>query len=222
MASPCGGDTPPISLSLGKRNGPRPVQRESAFRRISMTRPCHADRKARGPKKKVRADTTAVSVGRGPSFADCFSLWPAARNCNAMVLNRFGVRLFPLPLAGVPGQRVAKRNARGQQDRPFVVHSERSTHAAKCGGALPCSTRPKRTRYRLTNLHRNDHGGSGSSLLDRPAARLSPPKCRRFAAVGSDTRLRALSLLRKKRKWGAGLAAEPHVSAPSADGATLT
>ena len=171
MASPCGGDTPPISLSLGKRNGPRPVQRESTFRRISMTRPCHADRKARGPKKKVRADTTAVSVGRGPSFADCFSLWPAARNCNAMVLNRFGVRLFPLPLAGVPGQRVAKRNARGQQDRPFVVHSERSTHAAKCGGALPCSTRPKRTRYRLTNLHRNDHGGSGSSLLDRPAAR---------------------------------------------------
>ena len=26
-----------------------------------------------------------------------------------MVLNRFGLRLFPLPLAGVPGQRIAKR-----------------------------------------------------------------------------------------------------------------
>ena len=113
------GVTPPISLSLGKRNGPRPVQRESAFRRISMTRPCHADRKARGPKKRVRADTAAVSVGRGPSFADCFSLWPAARNCNAMVLDRFGVRLFPLPLAWCAGAARSEAERAGPAGQAF-------------------------------------------------------------------------------------------------------
>ena len=145
MPGPGMGDAPPISLSLGKRNGPRPVQRESAFRRISMTRPCHADRKARGPKKRVRADTAAVSVGRGPSFADCFSLWPAARNCNAMVLNRFGLRLFPLPLAGVPGQRIAKRNAGGQKDRPFVIHPESKSELSACGG--------RRSRFRPCRAH---------------------------------------------------------------------
>ena len=114
---------------------------------------------------------------------------------------------------------------RERQRKEKLVHALTTPKASrKCPLAAVFyhdSAHVGRSRYGPASLHRNDYDDSSSSLLDRPAARLSPPKSRYFAAVGSDTRLRAQSLLRKKRKWGAGPAAEPHVPAPSTDGAHI-
>ena len=110
----------------------------------------------RGSQQETAGETFGRSVGRGPGLAEFFSHAPATKCSRASGLqDRFDL-LLPAAAALPISQRLVSIFYPGSAERsgergkrrwsnPTTTH-ERSTHASKCGEALLCSLRLKRTR----------------------------------------------------------------------------
>ena len=199
---------PPLSSKETALYSPRP-DGQGSHRSISFSSP-HENRFAgfsQGPRRSCRKRMGRARWKRkapGASTRDCAGnfqskRWARAQICVIFQLSardellscvgvqdRLCLLLFPLP----PGQRVAKRNVRGQKGAKSVNHPESPTpHAGK---RHLCSPRPRRTRHKppsllrtvspdprtCPNLPKRAGFGHKAPFLLTVNGRLSPPKSR--------------------------------------------
>ena len=108
----------------------------------------------------------------------------------------------PLPLPMISHVALSEARSAEREAMSCDDHPESPTQASKCGEAP--SLFPKSQAHPAEDFQHTQAPSCSSPFFS-----FGPPSG-------------PFSLLRKKRKWGAGPAAEPHAPAPSADGAILT
>ena len=171
--------------------------KKKALGRLNPTRMCRVDRNTRV------VVTGAVQTCRLVPVASHSDLTRAVSRRKWCCRFAFGTLVewtsvsFRCRCHGAPGQRVAKRNARGLWLSPSVDHPESRSALPNAGQHHLCSSRLKRTRYKPFIFHRTDYNNSRSAVNLTHWCQVEPLKRFLFGPGAAHFSFQ------EKEKWGA-------------------